>query len=228
MEFEAKSLSAAPNGGVLVACEGLKTDTQNDLPIHEDYRELGLFVINADGLVHETVARGSFWDVTCDSNFVFALSAKSTHHPQIVSIFDAQQTGSYQLLRHVTLQDYEYERIRVHNIDTVYLSSIITNQIHRYCFQTMNMAEFTSGDKDMPPLDGPLLCMLDGDGNVLISNRAHDKLQVLDSEGEWSVFPVSGVKDPYDAVVTLHKGKHCLFVISEHDDSLYKFSQSFI
>ena len=72
-EYEAKSLSTDLNGHILVSCEGLKTDTSDaNSTIDDSYRELGLFVIDSDGLVQQTVARGRYWDVTCDSNYVFS------------------------------------------------------------------------------------------------------------------------------------------------------------
>ena len=168
----------------------------------------GLYVIDGRGRVITKVRKGDYVDVHCDGTICAAIEHVS--YAVMDKIHIVSNVEPYVEQSQFKLFGNKAVSVHVTN-DNVFVSNWDTDQVTSYSIRGQQLQIYRRCDDGNSALYWSRLCMSDDNGQCLVADAGHDRLQVLYSEiKKWRV--VSGVKvrDPHDALITGNK----LFVLT--------------
>ena len=182
------------DGKIIMACSGISPQNDNVAKTQNDVKDtnLGLVIINGDGLIERVIAKGKYVNVKADSHYLYGLSE---HFLTIIEYQTAQK--EWYVAKTINLR-WRFTNLCVFG-DTITLSHWL-HKVIKYDLKT-NIAT------DMCVEDGfqtwqPHVSFPDREGNVCICDRIHSRIIFLMHDDSWIIPTVDEkLEETCDAVV---------------------------
>lgn len=162
--------------------------------------ENGLYILFSANMSTSLILRGNFSDVCVDKTIAVALECKQGK----VYVLNFQkkpvQKSSFRI-NFKLVNMYKNESKLVLSDQNIFISVYNDEPLLKYDLSGKLLGEFGQWGKGVAGnMGSPKVCAADNKGNVLVSDSANNRLQVMNPNSKWSVL-LSHVNHPKDAVV---------------------------